>query len=110
MIYQQIIKEIGLIIPSDYNLDLEYKQLMQSDRRKLSQFESICQTTSLFLTTFFSTHLEWIEHLLDNFHGEIFQTIDAVRKGFQYIVEFQKLPDEQIFKICIEFWQEFAAK
>lgn len=39
MIYQHIIKEIGLIIPSDYNLDLEYKQLVQSDRRKLSQFE-----------------------------------------------------------------------
>jgi hypothetical protein len=88
MIFQHIIKEIGLIIPADYNLDLEYKQLMQSDRRKLSQFETICQTTSLFLTTFFSTHLEWIEHLLDNFHGEIFQVIDAVRKGFQYIVEF----------------------
>jgi hypothetical protein len=88
MIYQHIIKEIGLIIQSDYNLDLEYKQLMQSDRRKLSQFETICQATSLFLTTFFSTHLEWIENLLDNFHGEIFQAIEAVRKGFQYIVEF----------------------
>lgn len=35
---------------------------------------------------------------------------EAVRISMTYLIEFTKLPDDQIFKICIEYWHNFAKK
>lgn len=36
--------------------------------------------------------------------------VEAIRIALAYLVEFTRLPDEQIFKICIEFWNSFSKK
>ncbi len=105
-VYQSIVREFGQIIQSDLNLELEWKQLNQSDRRKLAQFGDICRTSSLFFTAFFTTHVAWVEEQLELAWD--YQLAESLRKGLQYVVEFSKLPDEQIFKICVEFWHSFA--
>jgi len=35
---------------------------------------------------------------------------DSIRRGLNYIVMINKLPEENIFKICAEFWHLFTSK
>lgn len=46
--------------------------------------------------------------MMDQFVNDSVHMVDAVRKALVYIHEFTRLPDDQIFKICIEFWHAFS--
>ena len=55
------------------------------------------------------THLRWVEPIAnDSSNAEQMMTIDLIKKGFQYLVHLSELPG-QIFKICVDFWNEFTA-
>ena len=60
----------------------------------------------MFFTGLFQNHLSWIEVYLNS--QDNYQLIESIRKGFNYIVNFSELPEDQIFKICVEFWFFFT--
>ena len=55
------------------------------------------------------THIRWIEVIAnDGSNQNQMMTIELIKKGFQYMVHLTELPG-QIFKICLEFWNDFTS-
>jgi len=108
-LYSNFIFKLGNFIPVEINLLQERTKLVRQKSSGLSQFDDFCQQLALFLSGFMKTHLRWIEPIAnDSSNPEQNVTIELIKKGFQYLVHVSELPG-QIFKICVDFWNEFTA-
>ncbi len=55
-----------------------------------------------------TTHLPWLETVCDLQGCDIGSFLELMRKAFQYIVNFTELPEDSVFKMCVEFWHFFT--
>jgi len=61
--------------------------------------EEFVQRLTLFLTTIFKTHLPILETQ---------ELAGALIQGLQYLAHISKVDDDEIFKICVEYWHDLA--
>ena len=61
--------------------------------------EDFVQRLTLFLTTIFKTHLAILETQ---------ELAAALIQGLQYLAQISKVDDDEIFKICVEYWHDLA--
>jgi exportin-1 len=62
----------------------------------------------MFFTGLFNTHLIWLETVCDLQGCDVVSFMELMRKALQYIVSFSELPEDSIFKMCVEFWHFFT--
>lgn len=62
----------------------------------------------MFFTGMLTTHLPWLEMICDMPGCDIGSFLELMRKTLQYIVNFSELPEDSIFKMCVEFWHFFT--
>ena len=62
----------------------------------------------MFFTGMLTTHLSWLETVCDIPGCDVPSFLELMRKALQYIVNFSELPEDSIFKTCVEFWHFFT--
>lgn len=94
VLYVETMKVIGEIIPYE-NVDLRdaYKKGTDSEQK-------LVQNLALFLSTFMTTH----KHFVMRPHAKS----DEIKKGLMYLVKISYVDDVEVFKICLDFWHQFA--
>jgi len=90
--YLAFLEKLRMFIPPDSDLSPPFT----------SQNELDClfiQRLSLFFTTFYKLHLKVLE---------VPQCHEALLVGMYYLVRISEVPDEEIFKICLDYWHILA--
>jgi hypothetical protein len=95
-------------IIQDVNLSEEYHKL---PIKQISSFENFCQQLALLLSTYFQHNLDLIEQVASNpgtkieMQGMIF---NCTKIGLELLLQLSLIPNEEVFKICTEFWYFFS--
>ena len=51
-----------------------------------------------------TTHMTWLENVSEWPGMDVVNFVELMRKALQYIVNFSDLPEDSVFKMCVEFW------
>lgn len=94
-LYMGTIEGINNIIPISPDLNLARAYENGSDEE-----QEFVQNLALFLTSFFTEHLELIESQGSK---------DALLTGHSYLLKISKVEDREVFKICLEYWNKMVA-
>ena len=62
----------------------------------------------MFFTGLLTTHRTWLESVCDMPGCDVTSFMELMRKALRYIVSFSELPEDSIFKMCVEFWHFFT--
>lgn len=92
--YLAVLGQLEGIVP----LGSSYMNAVQQD-------EVFVQRLSLFLTSFFKTHLDLVERPICNMGDVAHGNLTA---GFTHLVNISRVPEDGIFKICLEYWHAFT--
>ena len=94
---QSVMGQVMQSIPRGTNLGAAYAEAIDSGDEAAEHF---IYHFGLFLTQFFRHHLELVEQP---------QTKDALAAGMGYLVSLSSVhEDEEMFKVCLDFWQWFT--
>ncbi|KAL4493983.1 hypothetical protein ABPG72_022000 [Tetrahymena utriculariae] len=110
-VYFKFITKISeQILPYNVSLQFQRKTLQtHNQHRQIDKFDSICTSIVIFLTSFFQTHLDWIEESANDFQNpDRVMMVESIDRGLQYIVGINEIEDENIFKTCVDFWHFFT--
>ncbi|KAF2421517.1 hypothetical protein EJ08DRAFT_516044 [Tothia fuscella] len=92
--FTETLSAISKIIP----LSLDLKSTYASSNGRDQEF---VQNLALFLTTFFSMHLNVIENLPNR---------EFLDHGHFYLIRISQIDDREIFKICLEYWTKLVSE
>jgi exportin-1 len=83
---------------------------LNSDSNTQLALKSFCQHLSLFFLSYIEKHLQLIEKTVQASNGiETEQVVIQALTGlFAYMLSLTKHPEEEIFKICCDFWNTLA--
>lgn len=86
--FTEVLTTISTIIPIQMDLKTTYPQSNSRDQQ-------FVQNLALFLTNFFSMHLNLIENLPNR---------DYLSHAHYYLIRISQIDDREIFKICLDYW------
>ena len=92
--FTETLTAISKIIP----LSMDLKSTYVSSNGRDQEF---VQNLALFLTTFFTMHLNVIENLPNR---------DFLTHGHFYLIRISQIDDREIFKICLEYWTKLVSE
>ncbi len=92
--FTETLTAISKIIP----LSMDLKSTYASSNGRDQEF---VQNLALFLTTFFTMHLNVIENLPNR---------DFLTHGHFYLIRISQIDDREIFKICLEYWTKLVSE
>ncbi len=92
-IYTSVMAAVSRIIPIHANIAEVYRNASPSD-------EELVLNLALFLTNFFSEHLELVEN---DAHRDI------LLSGHIYLVKISAVEEREVFKICAEYWAKLLS-
>jgi len=92
--FTETLTAISKIIP----LSMDLKSTYASSNSRDQEF---VQNLALFLTTFFTMHLNVIENLPNR---------DFLTHGHFYLIRISQIDDREIFKICLEYWTKLVSE
>jgi exportin-1 len=110
--YTELLTEVVKIIPLSLDLRSVYSRSNNNDQEFVSNL-------ALFLTTFFSTHLNVrettsIENLSVQLTSiqiiEALPSLDYLQHGHFYLIRISQIDDREIFKICLEYWTKLVCE
>ncbi|ETV92091.1 hypothetical protein, variant 4 [Aphanomyces invadans] len=88
--YLAILHELARIVPPGHSME------------RIHHLDSVfVQGLSLFFTNFFRHHIRVIEQPITRPSDEAHI---ALLTGFQYLISISEVDDENIFKICLDYW------
>lgn len=86
------------------DLRQEYQQVMGTKQQ--SNFENFCKQVCLAISSVLQNNLSLIEQSCNIMEQN--QNIDFLRqytdRGLHYLIQCTNIPEEELFKICLEFW------
>ena len=103
MMFIQIIEKMTIIIQG-VMLDKQYYNI---PLKQQSGYESFCLQFALFLTTFIQNQIDIIENMVANTTANpeaVSMLLDKTKQAFIYILQLSYIPNDEIFRICAEFW------
>ncbi len=109
MLFISIIDQMNRIIMG-VDLAEEYRRI---DQKKQSGYESFCLQYSLLLITFLLNHIDLIENVSSapTANKELVQVLlTRSKEALLYIYQLSNIPNEEIFKVCCEFWNALASR
>ncbi|KZF25552.1 exportin KapK [Xylona heveae TC161] len=92
LMFTEVLTTISGIIP----LSMDLKSTYASSNSRDQEF---VQNLALFLTNFFSVHLNLIENLPNR---------DFLTHAHFYLIRISQIDDREIFKICLEYWTKLV--
>ncbi|KAJ0397591.1 hypothetical protein P43SY_001661 [Pythium insidiosum] len=92
--YMGVLNEIGKLLPPGASFQPFY-----------DQDDVFVQRLSIFFTSFFRNHIDVIESQVNKPGDEPHQALLA---GFTYLVAIAEVDDDQIFKICLDYYHAFT--
>jgi exportin-1 len=92
--FTETLTAVSQIIP----LSLDLKSTYASSNGRDQEF---VQNLALFLTTFFTMHLNVVENLPNK---------DFLNHGHFYLIRISQIDDREIFKICLEYWTKLVSE
>eukprot|EP00968_Pinguiococcus_pyrenoidosus_P001113 scaffold48_cov311-Pinguiococcus_pyrenoidosus.AAC.308 len=92
-LFNAIMQQLMVMLPPDVNLPEAYESAPQED-------ELFVRNLALFFTTFFTHHLTRLERSAG--------MRDLILRGFNYLLGISEVDDEEIFKICGDYYHQFA--
>ncbi|CAM9232138.1 unnamed protein product [Chrysoparadoxa australica] len=96
MLFRQLfvglLEKLAAIIPLDSDLAVRFDDMSEMD-------QILVRKLALFLSTFLSAHLAVLE--IPEYQGHIIG-------GLTYLVRISEVPDEEIFKICLDYYHHFT--
>ncbi|CAK4226795.1 unnamed protein product [Aphanomyces euteiches] len=88
--YLGVLHELSRIVPPGHSME------------RIHHLDSVfVQGLSLYFTNFFRYHIRVIEQPITRPHDEAHM---ALLTGFQYLVGISEVDDDNIFKICLDYW------
>lgn len=91
--------ELNKILPITTDKD-ELVKLKTNIRKRWQVFEMLSRNITMFYSEFFKEQNQWLEVAVES-NTEM---IEVCRAGFNYMLMIMRLDDDQVFKICIEFF------
>lgn len=63
------------------------------------------------MTEFLRTHLSWIEKLaVDPDNSDVPLVVQVIRSTIQLLINLTNVREDQTYKICIEYWEQFTSR
>jgi exportin-1 len=90
--FTETITTVSNIIPLEISLRETYPKSNSRD-------QEFVQNLALFLTNFFSVHLNLIENLPNQ---------DYLTHSHFYLIRISQIEDRELFKICLDYWQKLV--
>lgn len=90
------------------NLVEEYYRVSAKNQ---SGYESFCQQFAILLSTFLQNDLEVVDTTLANpavSPEAITQLVAKTQQAFMFLIQLSNIPNDEVFKICVEFWNFLA--
>jgi exportin-1 len=109
MIFIRIVEKMEQIIQGVV-LSEEYHHIAP---KQLGGYESFCQQFAMLLSTFLQHHIDLIEATVSTPSGNpeaINALIMKTRQALIYLVQLSNIPNDEIFKVCVEFWNFLATR
>ena len=92
--FTEIITTVARIIPLEISLRDTYPKSNARD-------QEFVQNLALFLTNFFSVHLNLVENLPNQ---------DYLKHAHFYLIRISQIEDRELFKICLDYWQKLVTE
>ena len=92
---------------SGANLAEEYSKVHS---RQAQNFERFCRHLSLLLSGFLKNNLRRLEEVCEAAPmSETTHAFEAsIKQGLFYMLQMSSIPEDELFKICVEFWNFFT--
>lgn len=90
--YGAFMQQLAGILSLETNFDIAYSQGAEEDILFLNKL-------ALFFTTLFRNHLALLEDPT---------VLPVLQQGLMYLVKLSEVDDEEMFKVCLEFWHYFG--
>ncbi|CAM9157205.1 unnamed protein product [Discosporangium mesarthrocarpum] len=87
-----LVKQLSLVIKADADLAGPFEKATEVEQVFLKKL-------ALFFTGFMKSHLAVLENR---------DTQEVLMAGMEYLVHISEVPDDEIFKICLEFYHYFS--
>lgn len=91
--------ELNKILPATTDR-AEIQKLKSTVKKRWQVFEILGRNITMFYSEFFKEQNAWLESAVE---GNI-EMIEVCKVGFNYMLMIMRIDDDQIFKICIEFF------
>eukprot|EP01130_Rhizamoeba_saxonica_P016761 TRINITY_DN7811_c0_g1_i1.p1 TRINITY_DN7811_c0_g1~~TRINITY_DN7811_c0_g1_i1.p1 ORF type:complete len:1054 (-),score=219.08 TRINITY_DN7811_c0_g1_i1:70-3231(-) len=91
ILFKKMMNQVYIIIPPGTNVPESYSTGSEDER-------NFIQNCALFFSSFFTNHRDKVEESLTR------MVLDA----HSYMVQFSWVEELELFKICLEYWTEFA--
>lgn len=75
-----------------------------------SGFETLAKQLAIAISSVLRNHLDLIEQLTNAIEpNDVIQMLrDQTKQGLTYLTQMSRIPDYELFKICLDFWHFFA--
>ena len=88
------------------NLIEEHSLVNESQK---PHFEVFCLQLAMLLTEFLRNQIEKVETIISN-HGNEYASVleGTLIKSLEYLIQLTNIPNDELFKVMIEFWHDFT--
>lgn len=88
------------------NLSEEHYNVNENQK---PHFEVFCLQTGMLLSDFLKNQIKKLESLIVNNPSEFSRTLEtALDKALDYLIQLANIPNDELFRIMMEFWHEFT--
>ena len=92
--FTETVTTVSRIVPLEISLRETYPKSNARD-------QEFVQNLALFLTNFFSVHLNLVENLPNQ---------DYLTHSHFYLIRISQIEDRELFKICLDYWQKLVSE
>ena len=88
------------------NLSEEHRNVTENQR---PHFEVFCLQTGLLLSDFLKNQIRNVENLIVNNPNDFTNALEtALDKALDYLIQLSNIPNDELFRVMMEFWHEFT--
>ena len=73
-------------------------------------FESFAKQLAIAISSVLKNHVDFIEDLTNVIepNEQVIMLRDETLRGLTYLTQMSRIPDDELFKICLDFWHFFS--
>lgn len=93
-------------VTKDKDLSEEHQKVTENQKPHLEVF---CLQIGLLLSEFLKNQIERIETLITNNPNQFTMNLQiATAKSLDYLIQLSNIPNDELFRVMMEFWHDFA--
>ena len=86
----------------------EYQNVVNTKNQ--NGFETFAKQLALAIASVLKNNLDFIESITNEIEAnpQVQMLRDQTRQGLTYLAQMSRIPDDELFKICLDFWHFFT--